>query len=456
MVTSVVAARSRAAARDRQRLRLTAGGLLGVAGLNLGVVLALSLARLPVDVDQPGGLALWLGRVTGLLAEVLVLGQLLLAARVPALERAVGQDTLLRWHRWLAPSTMAAVLLHPLLLAVSYSAATTGGVWGQLWTTSRSYLGATVGLVLFAAAAASSVRFVRTRMPYEGWYLVHVTTYAAVGFAWAHQLSAGSEVLHGSVVRGWWTAQLVVTVGAVVLYRALVPLTVSWRHRLRVEYVERVAQDVVSVRLSGRDLGRLGARGGQFFVWRFLTPTGWWRAHPFSLSQAAHEGGLRFTARQIGGGTEALARLRRGTRVLVEGPYGLLTDHARTRPKVLLVGAGLGIAPIRALLADLPAPVHAVVLHRASHREAAILHDELEDITRRRPRTSLHLVEGPRGRPGDADRPLGRRQLLRLVPDVRQRDVFVCGPPGVAGPLLDDLHALGVATTQIHVESFEL
>ena len=75
------------------------------------------LARASVDLPQPGGLALWLGRVTGLLAEVLVLGQLLLSARVPLLERAAGQDQLLRWHRTLAPAALVCVLLHPLLLA---------------------------------------------------------------------------------------------------------------------------------------------------------------------------------------------------------------------------------------------------------------------------------------------------------------------------------------------------
>lgn len=77
--------------------------LLLLLGADLGVVAALGLALLPVDRQLPGGLATWAGRLTGLLAEVLALGMVLLAARVPWPEKAVGQDRLLRWHRWLAP-----------------------------------------------------------------------------------------------------------------------------------------------------------------------------------------------------------------------------------------------------------------------------------------------------------------------------------------------------------------
>jgi predicted ferric reductase len=440
----------------RRRRTLSASVLLGLAGFDVGIVLALGLARASVDLPQPGGLALWLGRVTGLLAEVLVLGQLLLSARVPLLERAAGQDQLLRWHRTLAPAALACVLLHPLLLVVSYSASGGGGLWSELWTTGRSYLGASVGAVLFLTMGTVSVKQIRARMPYESWYVLHLTAYAAVALAFGHQLSAGSEVLHGTVVRVWWIGQLVVVIAAIVLFRVLLPALTSFRHQVRVEGVDRHAGDVISVRLSGRDLERLGARGGQFFVWRFLTPRDWWRAHPFSLSMAPQEGGLRFTAREIGGGSRALSRLRPGTRVVVEGPYGVLTDGARTRDRALLIGAGLGIAPMRSLLADLPRDLDTVVVHRAPVRASAVLHDELEQLAATRTRTKVHLVSGPRGNHGDPNRPLSRSHLHRLVPDLRARDVYVCGPPGLAGPLLAELRGMGVPPRQVHVESFEL
>ena len=53
--------------------------------------------------------------------------------------------------------------------------------------------------------------------------------------------------------------------------------------------------------------------------------------------------------------------------MLVEGPYGRLSARARTRRKVALIGAGVGITPLRALAEELDyAPGDAVLLYRFS------------------------------------------------------------------------------------------
>jgi predicted ferric reductase len=429
--------------------------LLLAMGMNLGAVAALGIARLPVDLLVPGGLATWAGRMTGLLAEVLVLAMVLLVARVPWLERAVGQDRLVRWHRWLAPGALVAIVAHPLLLAFGY-AGSSGAWWTSLLSLGSTTGDAVAGTALFLLASAVSVRMVRRRLPYEGWHLLHLTTYGAVLLAFAHQLTAGSTVLQGVLVRGWWTAQLVLVLAAAVVYRVGLSLLRSARHDLRVVGVRRDADDVVTVTVAGRGVDRLAARGGQFLVWRFLDATHWWRAHPFSLSAAPAGDVLRLTAREIGDGTRALTRLRPGTRVLVEGPYGVLTAAARTRDRVLLIGAGLGIAPIRALLEDLSPDVDTVVLQRASHEAEAVLHAELAELAAARPRTQLHLVTGPRGAAGSPSSPLSMWHLQTLVPDVARRDVYLCGPPGLTAQLLDTLHELGLPAGQIHAESFQM
>ena len=82
---------------------------------------------------------------------------------------------------------------------------------------------------------------------------------------------------------------------------------------------------VVSVRISGRKLERLGAVPGQFFVWRFLDRRRWWSAHPFSLSAAPDGQSLRITVKALGDHTSNLGS-RRGTRVVAEGPFGIFTE----------------------------------------------------------------------------------------------------------------------------------
>lgn len=429
--------------------------LMLAMGVDLGAVLAVGVARLPLDLTVPGGLATWSGRMAGLLAEVLVLGMVLLVARVPWLEGAVGQHRLVRWHRWLAPTALVAIIAHPVLLALG-SAGQVRSWWTSVMLLGSTSLDAVTGTALFVLAAVASIRVVRRRLPYEGWHLLHLTTYAAVIVAFGHQLSAGSAVLQGSLVRGWWTAQLVVVLALAIVYRVALPLLRSTRHGIRVQSVERHGRDVVTVTMQGRNLERLRARGGQFLVWRFLDSRHRWRAHPFSLSAVPTNHTLRFSAREVGDGTRALSGLRPGTRVLVEGPYGVLTAGVRSGDKVLLIGAGLGIAPIRALLEDLADHVDAVVIDRESTPDEAALHHELQAIAAARANTRLHLVTGPRGPSGHPDSPLSDRQLRDFVPDIEERDVYMCGPPGLTTQLLAVLRNLGVPRARIHTESFDL
>lgn len=437
---------------SRRRQGLLPGALVVLLGADVGAVLAIAFARLPADTATPGGLALWGGRTTGLLAQVLVLALVLLAARVPLLERAVGQERLLRWHRWLAPTALVSLVAHPLLLAAAYS----GSWWTSLMSLGSSTPDALIGTGLFLLAAAASVRALRRRMPYEGWHVLHLTTYAAVVLVFLHQLTAGSMVLSNSFLRLWWLAQLLGVLLAAMTFRVVLPVHRSARHDVRVTTVDRESADIVTVTMRGRDLQRLGARGGQFLNWRFLDATHWWRAHPFSLSAAPTGDELRFTARQVGDGTRLLGDLRPGTRVLVEGPYGVLTAQARATDRLLLVGAGLGVAPLRALLEELPVQTDVVVLYRVSDPAAAVLQDELQELAELRTHTRVELVTGPRGRPDDPDRPLGSRSLQQLCPDVHSREVFLCGPSGLVAPLRRDLIRIGVRPFLIHTESFEM
>src|SRR5437762_1028493 len=96
-----------------------------------------------------------------------------------------------------------------------------------------------------------------------------------------------------------------------------------------------------------------------------LDGPGWWHGHPFSLSSAPNGEWLRITVKALGDGTRSLQRLAVGTRVLVEGPYGVLTGARRRRRRILLIAGGIGIAPLRALVESLPAaPGEMTLLYR--------------------------------------------------------------------------------------------
>jgi ferredoxin-NADP reductase len=207
---------------------------------------------------------------------------------------------------------------------------------------------------------------------------------------------------------------------------------------------------VVSVICSGRHLDKLAVAGGQFFCWRFLTPRMWWQAHPYSLSALPRPPYLRLTVKGVGDHSAALATLRPGTKVVIEGPYGTFTRYAQQRKRVLLVAAGIGVTALRSLLEDLPRNSAPVVVLRATRAEDMVLIKEVAELVRYQ-HGQLHELVGTRQQAA-----LDDRSLPRLVPDLRERDLYVCGPEGFVADIVDLAKRLGVPDEAVHHEAYAL
>lgn len=412
------------------------------------------------DTPTVHGLGDWLtnaGRITGLLAGYAVVVLLALMARVPALERGVGTDTLARWHAMGGRYTVSLAVAHTLLIIWGYAVAAHTGLLSQtsnLITAYPDVLMATVSVGLLVAVGVVSARAARRRMRYETWHYLHLYTYLAIALAFSHQFSTGADFRFNAPARWVWSAMYILVAGLLLWYRLITPIRDALRHQLRVAEVRRENADVVSVYVTGRNLDRLQAAPGQFFRWRFLTRQLWWAANPYSLSAPPRPGMLRLTAKICGDHSAALLRLRPGTRVIAEGPSGAFTADRRQQRKVLLLAGGVGITPLRALFETLPgAPGDVVLLYRANTTADIVLRGELDQIAQQRG-TQVHYMIGP-PRHGANDH-LSAQRLQRLIPGLNRYDVFLCGPEPMMAAARDGLQQAGVPRSHIHDESFTL
>jgi predicted ferric reductase len=410
------------------------------------------------DTLSVRGLGGWLtnaGRLTGLLAGYGVVVLVALMARLPPLERGVGADRLARWHASGGRYTVCLVAAHGLLIVWGYAVTAHTDVVRQTRDLLISYpdvLMATVAGLLLVGVGVVSARAARRRLRYETWYFLHFYTYLAVALAFSHQFATGAEFVANRGARLVWGGLYTAVAAALVWYRFVTPVRQALRHRMRVESVHREAPGVVSVVVAGSRLAELGAQPGQFFRWRFLARGLWWVSGPYSLSAPVRDGRLRITVKELGDHSAALGRLRRGTRVVAEGPYGALTAARRRQRRVLLIAGGVGITPLRALFEVLPAaPGDLTLLYRSGRDADVVFRRELTAIADTR-RARLHIVTGHRRDLGFD--PLSAATLAANIPDLRGHEVFVCGPPAMTTAAVRELRAAGVPRRQIHHETF--
>ena len=440
---------------DSTRLRIRPGIVLALILAGAGAVIGLWWQQTTVL----SGLGDWLtnaGRITGLLAGYAVVVLLALMARVPALERGAGTDRMTRWHALGGRYTVSLVVAHALLITWGYAVSAHTGVVAQGMGFLRGYgdvFLATVGGSLLVLVGVVSARAARRKLRYETWHLLHLLTYLAIALAFSHQFSAGAQFAGYRPAQLLWSTLYTVVGGLLIWYRLCMPVRQAVRHRLRVLGIRIEGPGVVSVYLTGRHLAELNAEPGQFFRWRFITKHRWLAANPYSLSAPATGETLRITVKELGDHSSTMAALAPGTRVFAEGPYGGFTGGLRRRRKVLLIGAGVGITPLRALFETLPANAGDLTLiYRASHPDDLVLEGELDRIAADRGAVVHYLVGSREQLGGD---PLTADGLSRLVPNLRHHDVYLCGPAGMAAATTRQLRRAGVPRRHIHHESFE-
>jgi predicted ferric reductase len=412
-------------------------------------------------VDVPSALGA-LSRLTALVGTDLLLIHMLLVARVPWIDRLYGLDKSTEAHKKLGKPILYLIVAHFLASLVNYAIVDQKAILDELYNlvfNVPDMLIATIALVLMIAVVVSSIQIARKRLSYEAWWVIHLLSYLSVFLAIPHQISTGSDIAGKPIAVFYWTALYVFVAGNIIWFRVLQPIFGSIHYGFKVETTVKESTDATSIYITGKNLQKLGYESGQFFILRVLTPSQWWRAHPFSLSAAPNSRFVRFTVGNRGDDTALLQKIKPGTRVILEGPYGVFTEARRTKEKVTLICAGIGAPPIRALAESMAArPGDVTIIYRVRDKDDAALVDELHTLSARRGFT-FTLLEGGRGSanswlPAHPENIPDHARISVIAPWISESDVFICGPAAWTRTVKRSLTRAGTPANQIHAEEF--
>jgi ferredoxin-NADP reductase len=274
--------------------------------------------------------------------------------------------------------------------------------------------------------------------------------------AFNHQISIGGDFLNNAHFSAYWYLLYVFTVGNILFFRFLTPIWQYNKYDFTVDKIISETHNVTSVYITGRQLSQFKVLPGQFMIFRFLSSGFWWQAHPFSLSGRPDGEHLRISVKNSGDFTATIPSLKQGTKVLIDGPYGIFTERSAKRNKFLLIAGGIGITPIRILAQQLLEHGKDAVLIYGNRTQGDIVFKrELDEMAAKYHFPIFHVLSQQPDFTGEKGH-IDKEKIHRLVPDISGREVFLCGPEGMMKNVVADLKTLKVADSAIHFEQFSL
>ena len=409
-------------------------------------------------LHAPGsGIYLALGRLTGLLLGLSILFQFVIIGRVGWMEKTFGLDKLSKLHHITGFTTVLFLFAHPIFLAIAYRWGDGSSFFGKiisLISMGDDVTSAAFGALLFIIVAATSVYVLLKKLKYEYWYGIHMLAYAGLVISFNHQLELGGD-LHTVTGKLMWVGLFVWAGITYIWFRFIKPLINFGYHRFYVKEIIEETDKVRSIRISGKHMNECTYQPGQFVIVRFFAKGIWWEAHPFSISVGEGRGDLRITVKMLGDYTKKMwDAIHIGTQIFIDGPHGVFGNSIASAQKILCIAGGVGITPIRSVTQE------AVRLHKNikvlasfSNSKEAFCEQEIAQLVGNENMQSVYTRENPYD---EQKKGITHSTVLDFCPDVRERDIYICGPVPFMEHIKRMLKSQGVSKNRIHYEKFSL
>lgn len=373
------------------------------------------------------------------------------------MEKTFGLDKLSRLHHVTGFTTLLFLFAHPVFLAIAYRWGESSSFFSKivsLISMGDDITSAAFGALLFVIVAATSVYVLLKKLKYEYWYGIHMLAYVGLVISFNHQLELGGD-LRTITGRSVWVGLFVLAGMTYVWFRFIKPLIGFGYHRFYVKEITQENNQVKSVRISGKHMDECVYTPGQFVIVRFFAKGIWWEAHPFSISVGSGRGDLRITVKMVGDYTKKMwDAIHLGTPVLIDGPHGIFGDSIPSASKILCIAGGVGITPIRSIAEEaVRLRKNVKVLASFNNTKDAFCEQEIAQLVGEENMQSVYTRENPYD---EQRKNITHSTVLDFCPDVREREVYMCGPVPFMKTMKRLLMHQGVPKKQIHYERFSL
>jgi ferredoxin-NADP reductase len=148
-----------------------------------------------------------------------------------------------------------------------------------------------------------------------------------------------------------------------------------------------------------------------------------------------------------------------GKEISVSQPQGSFVLPYQPAGKLLMLSAGSGITPLMSMLRYLAQTGNRsdiVFLHYAQSDDDIIFHDELKHLSTIKDNIKTHFSVEQQHNISNAMHQgrISKNQLSSIVPDVLEREVYLCGPQPFMKATVEILDHIKFKPSQLHLENF--
>lgn len=391
-----------------------------------------------------------IGRAAGIIAVTLYSINLILSTRLSIFEDMFGGlNKVFFAHHLVGGIALCIVLLHPVTVALSYAG---GSIYqsAKLLTPFATNLETTFGILGMYLFVLLMIITFFIYIPYRAWLLTHKFLGAAFILIALHVTFISSDTQNSLALRTYLLTLLLAGIVAYT-YRTLLPRFLVRRYSYKVDSVEKLNKDVVSINLKPNTRG-IDFKPGQFVFVQFKKeglPGDW---HPFSISSNSPKTGLQITVKSLGELTSKLVEQGSdldGTEVLVEGSYGRFNfKHFQTKKQIWIAG-GIGITPFLGMAKDVRGDYKVNLFYSVKNREEFVEFEELKRLAEKSG-GALNLIPVV----SEKDGLLDASKVKNAVGDIDGSEILICGPPPMMKELKEQFKDSGIKSKYIHTEEF--
>jgi predicted ferric reductase len=393
-----------------------------------------------------------LGQISALIGVTLFALTFVLSTRFRIIEDAFGGlDKVYMTHGIIGSIALVLLLFHPILLVLKFIPSNFN--LAAQYLLPGSYWSVNFGMIALLGLAILIGVTIYSKVKYQKWKFSHEFLGAIFMIAILHIFLIRTSGARDYIFNGYYVfAAIVSFIGmSAFLYSLLLRDKISKHKTYRIKDIQTYSKGTVFRITFAPEKDALKYKSGQFVFLRFFNKKMSSEPHPFSIASKSDDPELKVYIKKLGDYTSELSNLKVGDKTIIEGPYGKFNfTNTKSNLDQVWAAGGIGITPFIGMAQDLTKDMKKnITLYYAVNFEDELLELEIFNAIAKNNK-NFQVIPWIKDKNGYLD----AKAIKEHSGSLKNKEFYICGPPGMKGALAKGLIESGVKDKRIIMEDF--